>query len=159
MINLTDAQRREMENLQKWTETYFDMRRVNREARTAERGPRPTEADLVRYAQIGKPQRLSPSELDAVTGRISWPRLLQAAEFAPQRNALEEVFSHRASSGAIEVDEYLRVYRLTGLMLDGLRRAGQGRARLRLSSRPALSGEPDLRGPAGWCVCHGKRIT
>ena len=101
--------------------TYFDMRRMNREARTAERGPRPTEADLVRYAQIGKPQRPSPSELDVVTGRISWPRLLQSAEFAPQRAALDEVFSHRASSGAINVNEYLKVYQLTALMLDALR--------------------------------------
>ena len=29
-LNFTEAQRREMENLQKWTETYFEMRRINR---------------------------------------------------------------------------------------------------------------------------------
>jgi hypothetical protein len=120
-INFTEAQRREMENLQKWTETYFDMRRMNREMRAVERGRRPSDADFVRYAQIGKPRRLSPSDLDAITGQIAWPLLLRTPEFAAQRTAVEQAFMHRASNGVIDVAEYLEVYQLTALMMDSLK--------------------------------------
>jgi hypothetical protein len=121
-INFTEAQRREMENMQKWTETYFELRRLNREFRVAERGRRPTEADFVRYAQMGKPRRLGPSDLDAVTGEIAWPVLLRTPDLDPYRTAVEQVFSQRASSGIIGTVEYLRVYQVTSLMLDDLRR-------------------------------------
>ena len=41
-INMTQAVRRDMENRDKWTDTYFQMRQKNRDYRAAERGPRPT---------------------------------------------------------------------------------------------------------------------
>ena len=121
MLNFTEAQRREMENLQKWTETYFEMRRINREARAAERGKQPTEADLIRYAQIGKPKRLTPSDVDSITGEITWPLLLRAPEYAGYRAAVQQVFSHRASSGVIDLADYLKVFQLTSAMMDDLR--------------------------------------
>ncbi|MGO8689920.1 MAG: hypothetical protein ACLQLG_09815 [Thermoguttaceae bacterium] len=120
-INFSEAQRRQIENWQKWTETYFEVRRINREMRAAERGKPPTEADFIRYAQIGKPRRLTPSELDSITGDISWPLLLRAAELAKFRATLDRVFAQRAASGVIDGDAYLAVYQLTGAMRDELR--------------------------------------
>jgi hypothetical protein len=120
-LNLSEVQRREMESWQKWTETYFEVRRMNRELRAAERGRLPTEADFIRYAQIGKPRRLGPSDLDVITGSISWPILLRSSDFAANRSTLEQIFAQRASSGVIGTPEYLQVYDLTAMMMDDLR--------------------------------------
>ena len=38
-VNMTQAQKNEIENRAQWTQTYFDMRAVNRSARAAERAP------------------------------------------------------------------------------------------------------------------------
>ena len=66
-INMTEAARRDMENRDQWTDTYFQMRQKNRDYRAAERGPRPSREDFVRIAAAGRPERLSPSQLDSVT--------------------------------------------------------------------------------------------
>jgi hypothetical protein len=121
LINLTEVERREIENRKLWAETYFEMRRINREARAAERGRRPSEADFIRYAQIGKPRRLTPSELDVITGRINWPILLQLPEFNGFRAEVERVFAQRAASGTISAVDYLRVYQVMQMMQAALR--------------------------------------
>ena len=99
-LNWTEMERREMDNRKKWIDTYFDVQRMNHESRAAQRGRPMTAADYHRLAQIGEPHRLTPSEIDVVTGQLSWPLLLQATEFAPYRSMLEEVFSNRAYRGA-----------------------------------------------------------
>jgi hypothetical protein len=100
-INLTEAQRRNIDNREKWTNAYFEMRKSNKEYRDAERGSRPTMEQAVRWAQAGKPKRLSPGELDVVTGKINWPVLLTADRYGPYREPLEALFAERASAGAL----------------------------------------------------------
>jgi hypothetical protein len=77
------------------------MRDANKKYRAAEAGPKPTMEDLVRYAQAGKPKRLSPSELDAVSGEVSWPTVLQSAPYDQYRSEMETLLGHRAASGAL----------------------------------------------------------
>ena len=89
-IDYAYAARENMKNLVTWEQTYFDMRRMNREYRAAEAGPRPTAADLARYAQMDRPRRLGPSDLDVVTGAITWPMLLRLPELAADRGASGE---------------------------------------------------------------------
>ena len=48
--NWEEAKTLEMQNRLRWTETYFDMRKVNREARAAERGPPVTQEQAIRWA-------------------------------------------------------------------------------------------------------------
>lgn len=98
-INMTEAARRDMENREQWTDTYFQMRQKNKEYRAAERRPRGTREDWVRYAAAGKPERLSPSELDSVTGKIKWPPLLTRSEFDASRADIEGLFAKRAAYG------------------------------------------------------------
>lgn len=98
-INMTEAVRRDMENRDQWTDTYFQMRQKNREYRAAERGPRPSREDFVRMAAAGRPEKLSPSELDSVTGEVKWPRALTRPEFADSRAELENLFAKRAAYG------------------------------------------------------------
>jgi hypothetical protein len=122
LLNLSEVQRREMENWRLFTTTYFELRRLNREYRAMERGGQPTQAELVHIAQMGKPRRLTPSELDTISGQIAWPIVLQAVEFAPYRDQLNQLFAQRASSGVLGLDQYLNADRVTTSMLDVLRR-------------------------------------
>ena len=146
-INFSEAQRREIENWQKWTETYFEVRRINREMRAAERGKPPTEADFIRYAQIGKPRRLTPSELDAITGDISWPLLLRAARAGEVSRRPGPGFRAAGSQRS-----HRRRCVFAGLSIDlgNARRvaaADPRRAGVRLCGRPAVPGQLRLRGP------------
>jgi hypothetical protein len=120
-INYSVARSSEIDNANKWTSTYFNMRETNRRAREAERRPRASMEDLVRYAQAGKPQSLSPSELDPVSGKISWPAFLATDHYASHRGALESVFARRATTGAIDAAEYMEVRKTTDAMMDELK--------------------------------------
>lgn len=113
MVDLAHAQRQFIENRRAAVETYFAVREINREYRAKERGRRGTFEDWVRYAQAGAPARLSPSELDHVSGRICWPVLLKAELFADYRSELEKLFAFRAVSGQLSTDEFLRIDELT----------------------------------------------
>lgn len=120
--NVIDAEayRREIENRELAAQTYFAMRQANREARAAERGPRAMPADLARFAAQDKPGRLSPSELSA-TGKLSWPLLLQADDFAPFRAELEKTFAQRAADGGIGAEEHVKARWTTNAMLEVLK--------------------------------------
>jgi hypothetical protein len=100
-VNMTQAQRQEIENRSQWTQTYFDMRAVNRSASAAERGPNLTVEQLARIAHEGAPTPLTPSQVDPVTGRIDWPTLLQTEAYAPQRAVLDHLVAKRATLGGL----------------------------------------------------------
>jgi hypothetical protein len=120
-INSTEAVKKDIENREQWTNTYFQMRRENRVARTEERGPRPTAEDIVRYAQMGKPKPLAPNQLDAVSGKIDWPRSLRTDEYADSRDQLDELFAKRAHYGDMSMEDFMKVKNLTDKMLDQLK--------------------------------------
>ncbi len=120
-INYSVARSQELDNHKQYTDTYFQMRQMNREAREAERGPRPSMEDLVRYAQIGKPQPLSPSQFDTVSGQISWPAVLQAEQFADGRQALEAAFNRQSASGVMAFQDTMTVRQTTDAMLAQLK--------------------------------------
>jgi hypothetical protein len=115
-----DAYRREIANHELAAQTYFAMRQANREARAAERGLRAAPADLVQFAAQAKPHRLSPSELTN-TGKISWPLLLRADEFAPFRVELEKSFVQRAANRGIGLEEHVKISQTAEVMLDVLK--------------------------------------
>ncbi len=121
--NLEDARKKYIDNRLLWTQTYFEMRRINDEYRRAgyERDKRSQE-DFIRYAQMAAPKRFSSSQLDPITGYLAWPRLLTAAAFADLRRDLDRLFADRAGNkGAIGEENY-------GLIL---KRADQMQERLR----------------------------
>ena len=120
-INMTQAQKNEIENRDQWTNTYFQMREANKEYRDRERGPRPSMEAMVRYAQAGKPKRLSPSEVDSVSGKIAWPVMLQADRYASQRSELEQLFAKRADHGVLGLDDHLQIRKTTDAMLEKLK--------------------------------------
>ena len=116
----TYADRNDIDNYSHGVQTYFEMRDYNRQARAMERGPRATQADLVRFAAQGKPAPLSPGELSN-TGEIAWPLLLQADEFTPFRAAVEKAFIDRANKVRVTLGDHKKVRQTTDVMLEVLK--------------------------------------
>jgi hypothetical protein len=98
-INLQTSKSMEMDNRLRWTETFFEMRRVNRTNRALEAGPRPTMEQIVHYARMQAPRRLASTQLDPVTGEIVWPPLLTDEAFTDNRQFLQGKFRQRAQQG------------------------------------------------------------
>jgi hypothetical protein len=104
MINAEEARRRELENKQLATQTFFEMRRMNREYRAAEeaaRRPERSPYDVRGQRPVASTRpTLNPSQLDPVTGEIAWPPALRDDAFAPAREQLEHLFMTHAQHSA-----------------------------------------------------------
>lgn len=150
--NWEDAKTKEIDNRQKWTNTYFDMRRTNKESRQAESGPAVTHDQAIRFAKAAAPPRLTSAQLDPVTGHIEYPLLLTAKDYVSYRTDLDKMFADRASSGgSLQFEEFEKIRGTVSKFIDALKTdvsrypAGDyGHARTFLDS---LGNEP--RFPAG----------
>jgi hypothetical protein len=112
-----EARRLSLENHTRTVQTYYDGRKMNREARAAERGPRATQEDLTRLAKTAAPSRLNDTQFNPATGRIAWPAALRGDEYAAHRAEIEALFVQRASSGSIGPQQRDHVGQATGTML------------------------------------------
>lgn len=110
-----------LDNRMKATQTYFDMRAVNKQARAAEAGPRATQADLARYAKSGAPSQLSASELDPLTGQISWPTILKEDSYKESRDRLNELYSERAKIGSLTSEQMQEAKQLADALATDLK--------------------------------------
>lgn len=107
LINVKTANAMELENRMQATETFFEMRRVNRANREFEAGPPPTMEDIVRYAQMAVPPRLTSLQLDPDTGDIFWPRILTDSLYRTNRTFVQEQFHLRARArGSVDFAQY-----------------------------------------------------
>ncbi len=112
---------REIDNRAKRIDHYYAMRERNRQERAALRRPRPTAEQLERLAAAGRPDPLSPSELDAATGAVFWPSLLQEDDYRLLRAELEVAFAQRAAHGDLASAAARRAKLAADQMLDQLR--------------------------------------
>jgi hypothetical protein len=60
-------------------------------------------------------------ELDVASGKLRWPILLTAREFAPQRATLEKLFADRAYRGVMRAEDFMTAVHATDDMQAGLR--------------------------------------
>lgn len=120
-INMTQAQKNDIENRQQWTNAYFEMRQTNRAARAAEAGPPPTMEQIARMARQGVPKPLSPSQMDPVSGKLKWPDGLQDPGFASQRAEVEQLFAVQAQYGGLSYADQMKVRKATDVMLGELK--------------------------------------
>jgi hypothetical protein len=97
--NWEDAKTQEIQNRLRWTETYFEMRKVNREAKAAEQGPPVTQEQAIRMAKMAAPPRLGSTQLDPVTGHVEYPPVLMDDIYTEYRKRLDKFFADRAASG------------------------------------------------------------
>lgn len=120
-VNMTQAQKNEIQNRQLWTNTYFEMRQTNRAARAAEAGPPPTMEQIARMAREGVPKPLGPSQMDPVSGKLKWPDALQDGNFAANRTELEHLFALQAQYGGLSYADQMKVRKATDAMLTELK--------------------------------------
>ena len=109
--NYEQARSQYIDNRLKYTKTYFEMKEVNNYYREANRKPRPTSEQLFRLAKDKTPGRLAPTELDPVTGAISWPAVVEADEFVREREAVEALFAQASETEgkmSVELNGQLR---------------------------------------------------
>ncbi|REK19025.1 MAG: hypothetical protein DWQ37_02360 [Planctomycetota bacterium] len=104
-VNMTQAEKQEIENRQLYTDTYFEMRETNKAARENERGPKLTAEQLARIAHEKAPKPLSPGEMDAVSGHLNWPPALQQDSYALERAQVERLFASYARLGALNYSD------------------------------------------------------
>lgn len=115
--NYEEARSRDLDNRIKSTNTYFEMRKMNKEYVSAERGPKPTSEQMFRYARDRAPSRLGPNELDPLTGQISWPVLLEDDFYKAEREKMDKLFALRAKyHGQISPDQYLELQKTAKLL-------------------------------------------
>ncbi|HEX5104930.1 MAG TPA: hypothetical protein VFV87_14015 [Pirellulaceae bacterium] len=104
-INLQDADKKYLENRLTATQTYFEMRRYNQEARRAERSSPLSNEQYVRLARQQAPARLSVSQLDPFTGQINWPSPLRREKYDALRGQIETLFQAQAEGTILADDE------------------------------------------------------
>jgi hypothetical protein len=78
------------------TQTYFEMRQMNKQYREQERAKPMSSEALSHYYEQMKPKRMVPTQLDPVTGQITWPLPLQDEAYASYREQLDSLYKVRA---------------------------------------------------------------
>jgi hypothetical protein len=112
-----------IDNRLKWTNTYFEMRRINGDSRQAEHGTKYTTEDWIRLSKLAAPKRLSSVALDPISGRISWPPALSLPEFGIYRAPIEQFYAQRAEFGvAPAYQEFLKFQNTNDSLLDELKK-------------------------------------
>lgn len=116
-INVQEAYSRFLDNRLQAASTYFDLRKLNREARAEERGQRASAEKLAEFANVRAPDRLAATSLDATTNRLIWPRGLEDPNFAEERATIDRLMTTRTSVGPESQD----IQRLAESMTEKLR--------------------------------------
>jgi hypothetical protein len=120
--NWEDAKTQEIQNRLRWTETYFEMRKENRDKRAAEAGPRVTQEQAIRMAKMAAPPRLGSTQLDPVTGHIEYPMILTDDGYKAYRDRLDSLFTHRAETGgSIQYSDYQAIQQTVSKFIDALK--------------------------------------
>jgi hypothetical protein len=120
-VNMTQAQRNEIQNRQLATNTYFEMRATNRAAREAEQGPKPTMEQMARLAHEGVPKPLNPGQMDPVSGGLDWPTVLQTPGFDAQRREVDQLFVKRATYGGLAYSDQTKLRQTIDAMFGELK--------------------------------------
>ena len=94
MINREEATRRSMENRKQYAKDFFELRKLNKDARFQSVRP-PTQQQLTRASKVRLPQRLSAHEFQPALGTLNWPAVLQRPMYAQQREAINQTMAQR----------------------------------------------------------------
>jgi hypothetical protein len=96
-VQIEQARKAYIENQMKATQTYFEMRRYNTEARRASRSTPLSMEQYVRLARQQAPEPLTTSQLDPLTGAIGWPAPLRQPKYEALRRRIDRLFQDRAT--------------------------------------------------------------
>ncbi|HWB11397.1 MAG TPA: hypothetical protein VG826_19360 [Pirellulales bacterium] len=90
--NVEDARSKYIDNQMKATQGYIDRQRMLQSYQASLRRPPPTSEQLYRLAQQGLPKSLTATQLDPVTGKITWPVVLRDEPFDSYRESAQAFF-------------------------------------------------------------------
>jgi hypothetical protein len=107
--NFADARSKEIDNRLKATQTYFQMRDINKQWTEANKTPPLTQEEAYRWAKALAPKRPTSGQLDPVTGKILWPIILRAAAYNDSRDQLDSLFAARVTQGSLDGDQFALV--------------------------------------------------
>jgi hypothetical protein len=108
-VNLTQAQKQDIQNRIAGTNAYFSLQETNRAATAAKRSPRLSEEQLVRIAAQAAPKPLDNSEVDPVSGQVNWPSVLQDNIFKKDRDEVEQLLARQTSLGRLGIAEHEQI--------------------------------------------------
>jgi type II secretory pathway pseudopilin PulG len=108
-VNLTQAQKQEIQNRQAATNAYWERRATDRAARAAERGPPLTSEQLAKIAHAGVPKPLTSEQLNPVTGQLNWPGPLQQEMFATRRVQVDQLMAQHSNYGSLPYAEQCKL--------------------------------------------------
>jgi len=121
-INREQARSAYMDNRVKAVDTYFQLRQINRQARATERGPRPSQEDLIRFAKVQAPKRLGTHQHEPALGKVYWPAVFDAEEFATERTEVDQLMAVRTlGNSGLGTENHEQVKRAADRMLAKLK--------------------------------------
>ena len=125
MINTEKARGEYIANQKEWTDLYLMRQRVVDAEHAKQKEDARTRNAKMQEFQASHPsdlpQRLTSSELDPSTGKITWPAALMRDSLAVQRQELEALFTSRAHTGTTsEMSD--TIYKKVRAMQDELRK-------------------------------------
>ena len=100
-INNAQANAMDMQNRKQLSKDYFETQNVNKQDRFGDYADRKKQHEkdaLFQYGSEGRPTRLTSSELDPVTGQVTWPIVLEAPAFSQYTKPIDEAFVTRAET-------------------------------------------------------------
>jgi hypothetical protein len=95
-IAAQQAESQYLQNRLAATQTYFEMRKMNKQYREEERAKPMSGEALTHYYEQMKPKRMTATQVDPVTGQITWPTPLQDEAYASYREQLDSLYKLRA---------------------------------------------------------------
>lgn len=101
------ANRLAIQNRVDATKAYFEMKQINRDYQNSLRS-KVSPQSMAQYYEQQKPKKLSPSQLDPVTGQIGWPVLLKDEVYQPYREQMESLFKLWAHHQDLQYSEVLK---------------------------------------------------
>ena len=116
MVSFEDARSKYIDNVNRWTQAYFQMREANDEYQRQKFARNKHSRETLALAAASEvPLPLSSYELDPVSGKIKWPAPLLEPEYAELRTDLDQLLALRATSGqtgtAAQIREDIRQLR------------------------------------------------
>lgn len=105
-IDAEKARSLAIDNKLKASQAYYELQRMNREEKAA----REEREAKLRVTKVPPPRipRLTPSQLDPVTGQITWPAVFQTPMFEPYRTKLDALFAAKAKDPLHDVYQEVR---------------------------------------------------
>lgn len=129
MRTMSDVRSMELDNRIKYTETYWERKRINSENRfysddeKAAIRQRNLEKQMFHRARTAQGSRPDAGALDPVSGNIAWPLALGNPAYEQYRSELENLFAERADKqGAIGYEGFTAITKLTDSWLKKLRK-------------------------------------